>query len=63
MASFQDKIVWKKPRKRGIKNYRFVPFVSNVLQIIPNKFKKQKKYHYGFISSQNRLKADEKERK
>ena len=40
MTSFQDKIVWKMPRKRGIKNYRFVPFLSDVLQIIPNKFKK-----------------------
>ena len=31
MTSFQDKIVWKMPRKRGIKNYRFVPFLSDVL--------------------------------
>ena len=26
MASFKAKIVWKMPRKREIKNYRFVPF-------------------------------------
>ena len=28
MASFQDKIVWKRPRKRENKNYRFDPFCS-----------------------------------
>ena len=27
MASFQAKIVWKRPRKRENKNYRFVPFL------------------------------------
>ena len=63
MASFQARIVWKTPRKREIKNYRFVPFPPDALQKIPKKFKKQKKYHYGFISSQNRLKEDKKERK
>ena len=26
MALFQAKIVWKMPRRREIKNYRFVPF-------------------------------------
>ena len=60
MASFQAKIVWKMPRKREIKNYRFVPFLPDALQKIP---KKKKEYHYGFISSQNRLKEDKKERK
>ena len=25
MASFQNKIVWKRPRKRENKNYKFVP--------------------------------------
>ena len=43
MASFQAKIVWKMPRKREIKNYRFVPFVPDGLQKIPKKFKKKKK--------------------
>ena len=43
MASFQAKIVWKMPRKREIKNYRFVPFLPDALQKIPKKFKKQKK--------------------
>ena len=43
MASFQAKIVWKMPRKREIKNYRFVPFLPDVLQKIPEKIKKKKK--------------------
>ena len=37
MASFQAKIVWKMPRKREIKNYRFVPFLPDALQKIPKK--------------------------
>ena len=28
MASFQAKIVWKRPRRRENKNYRFVSFLS-----------------------------------
>ena len=64
MASFQAKIVWKRPRKREIKNYHFVPFLPDAFQKIPKKQpKKEKNYLYGFISSQNRLKEDEKERK
>ena len=67
MASFQTKIVWKRPRKRENKNYRFVPFLPDALWKIPKNSKKiqkiKKKYHYGLISSQNRLKEDEKERK
>ena len=35
MASFQAKIVWKMPRKREIKNYRFVPFLPGVEKKIP----------------------------
>ena len=31
MASFQAKIVWKRPRKRENKNYRFVPFLPDAL--------------------------------
>ena len=34
MASFQAKIVWKRPRKGENKNYRFVPFLSDALQKI-----------------------------
>ena len=66
MASFQAKIVWKMPRKREIKNYHFVPFLPDALQNISKKQRrnsKNKKYHYGFISSQNRLKENQKKRK
>ena len=67
MASFQTKIVSKMPGKRENKNYRFVPFLPVALQKITKRqeknSKKKKKNHYGFISSQNRLKEDEKERK
>ena len=67
MVSFQAKIVWKMLRKREYKNYRFVPFLPDVLQKIPKKYqknqKKKKKYRYGFISSQNQLKNAKKERK
>ena len=66
MASFQAKIVWKRPRKRENKNYSFVSFLADALWKIPknsNKIQKKKKYRYGFISSENRLKEDGKERK
>ena len=43
MASFQAKIVWKRPRKRENKNYRFVPFLPDALQKIPKKQQKKKK--------------------
>ena len=43
MASFQAKIVWKRPRKRENKNYRFVSFLLDALQKIPKKYKKSKK--------------------
>ena len=43
MASFQAKIVWKRPRKRENKNYRFVPFLPDALQKIPKKYQKNKK--------------------
>ena len=37
MASFQTKIVWKRPRKRENKNYRFVPSLPDALQNITEK--------------------------
>ena len=43
MASFQAKIVWKRPRKRKNKNYRFVPFLPDALQKIPKKKAKKLK--------------------
>ena len=67
MASFQAKIVWKRPRKRENKNYRFLPFLSDALQKIPKKkakkLKKTKKHYYGIISSQNCLENAKKVRK
>ena len=37
MAPFRAKIVWKIPRQRENKNYRFVPFLPDALQKIPKK--------------------------
>ena len=31
MASFQAKIVWKRPRERENKNYRFITFLPKAL--------------------------------
>ena len=68
MASFQANIGWKRMRKRENKNYRSVPFRSYPTQ--NKKFQKNskniqkiRKYHYGFLSSQNRFKKVDKERK
>ena len=55
--------------KERNKNYRSVPFRSNLMcnrkfkNKIAKKLKKLKKYHYCLISSQNRLEEAEKERK
>ena len=68
MNSFQAKIGWKKMRKRETKiivPFRSVPtwcVIENSKQIA-KKLKKLKKYHYGFISSKNKLEKTEKERK
>ena len=37
MASFQAKIVWKRPRKEENKNYRFVLFIPGAEQKMPKK--------------------------
>ena len=63
MALFLAKIGWKRPTKRKIKI--FFPFSSDrtgnrKFQKKIRKFKKIKKYHCGFISSQNRLKKVKK---
>ena len=68
MASFQGKIGLKMPRKGENNNYRSVPFRSypkrnRKFQKNSKKIEKVKNYHYGLISSQNRLEKDEKERK
>ena len=67
MAPFQAKISWKTQRKRENKNFHSVPFRSyptrnRKFQKNSNKIQKIKKYHYGIISSQNRLENAEKER-
>ena len=43
MASFQAKIVSKRPTKRENKNYRVVTFLPDALQKIPKKQRKKKK--------------------
>ena len=62
MKSFQAKVGWKMMGKRENKklSFRFIPTRC----IIENskKIKKIKKYHCGFISSQNMLEKFEKER-
>ena len=66
MASFQAKIGWKMPRKRKNENCVSIPVLPDGLQKIPKKEKKNpkiKKYHCGFIPSQNRLEKAEKEKK
>ena len=64
MASFQAKIVWKRPRKRENKNYRFVSFRSLLSRYRKSqKNSEKKKYHYRIISTQNSLEKAKKERK
>ena len=61
MNSFQAKIGLKQMRKREIKIivlFRSYPTRNRKFQ---KNNKKIKKYHYEFISSQNRLEIDEKE--
>ena len=41
MESFEAKIVWKRPRKRENKNYRFVSFLADALWKIPKKIVKK----------------------
>ena len=66
MKSFQAKVGWKGMGKRENKklSFRFVPTrcVIENSKKITKKFKKLKNYHYEFISSQNRLEKDEKDR-
>ena len=66
MASFQAKVSWKGPRNGENKNFRsisFLPVRNRKFQKNSIKIQKIKKYHYGFISSQNRLDKDSKTRK
>ena len=63
MASFKAEIGWKRLKKRKIKI--IVSFRSNPTRNtkLKKNSKKIQKYHYGFISSENRLAKDEKESK
>ena len=67
MVSFQSEKGWKRPRKTENKSYRSVSFLSGTKQKIKKKNSKKiqkiKKYHYEFISNQNKWENDEKERK
>ena len=58
VVSFQAKIDRRRMRKRENKNYTSVTFLSQKNSKIIQKIKK---YHYGFISSKNRLEKTEKE--
>ena len=64
MASFQEKIGWKTQGKRENKNCRFDLFHSYPTRNkkIQKNSKKIQQYHFGIISSQNRLENAEKER-
>ena len=65
MAPFQAKIGWKTQRKRENKIFHSIPF--HFYPTRNRKFqknsKKIQKYHYGIISSQNRLENAKKVRK
>ena len=67
MASYQAKIGWKMPGRReyikSIVLFCSYPTKNRKFQKNNKKFRKTKKLHYGFISSENRLEKDEKERK
>ena len=64
MASFKARIGWKSPGKKENKYCQSVPTrrgIENAKK--KQKIKKIKKYHYGIISSQNRLDKAKKGRK
>ena len=68
MDSYPAKIGWKRVRKSGNKNCLSVPLRSypkrnRNFQKTSKKIQKIKKYHYGFISVQNKLEEAEKNRK
>ena len=63
MASFQAKVSRKSPRNGENKNFRSYPTRNRKFQKNSKKIQKIKKYHYGFILSQNRSDKAEEERK
>ena len=60
MASFQANIVWKRPRKRENKNYRFVSFLPVTLQKIPKKQQKNSKNKINTIMASFQAKSVER---
>ena len=65
MGSFRAKIGWKRLRKRENKNYGFVSSLTTrnrKFRKNSKKIQKIEKYHYCFISSQNRAERNEKEK-
>ena len=66
MDTFQAKIGWKrmrKSKKKIIVPFRSYPTRNTNFEKNSKKIQKTKKYHYGFISIQNRLEEAEKNRK
>ena len=66
MASFQVKIGWKCREREKIKiigPFRSYATRNRKIQKSSKKIQKIKKYHYGYLSSQNRFEKAEKERK
>ena len=66
VASFQAKIGWKRLKKienKIISPFRSYPTRNVKFQKNRKKCEKNKKYHYGLISNQNRLEKAEKEEK
>ena len=62
-GSFQAKIGRRRPRKTENNSYRSVSFLSGTKQKIKKEIRKKlKKYHYEFVSNQNKWENDEKER-
>ena len=65
MNTFQARIGWKRMRQREIKifvPFRSYPTYDRKFQKNSKKIEKIKNYHYEFVSSQNRLEKDEKDR-
>ena len=63
MASFQAKIVWKRPRKRENENNSLVLFLPDALQKIKKNRNNSKNKKNTIMASFHRLKEAEKERK
>ena len=64
MASFQAKIGWKIEREniKSIVQFSSYPMRNRKFQKNNKKVQKTKKHHYDFISRENRLEKDEKDR-